>query len=203
MKQKPVTIKDRFRGFLPVVVDIETAGFDSKLDAVLEIAVVTLEYVAGKLVIKDSYAENVLPFAGANLNPEALKFNGINDPYHPFRGALEEKPALEKLFKPIREQIKSNKCSRAILVAHNAWFDLHFLNAAVARTKIKSPFHAFSSLDTATLGALAYKHTVLAEIAKRAGVDWQNEHAHSAIYDAQKTAEIFCDIFNKQDINSN
>lgn len=197
-----MNIKDRFRGFLPVVIDIETGGFDPKLDAVLEIAMVTLEYVDGKLCIKDTYAENILPFSGAKLEPKALKFNGIDDPFHPFRGALEEQQGLDKLFQPIWTELKSNQCSRAILVAHNAWFDLHFLNAAIARTKIKTPFHAFSSLDTATLGALTYKHTVLAEIAKRANIDWQNEHAHSAIYDAQKTAEIFCKIFNNQDTNS-
>jgi len=191
-----VTIKDRFRGFLPVVVDIETAGFNPAEDAVLEIAMVTFSYDDRVLSIKDNFAENILPFAGANLNPEALEFNGVFDPYHPLRYALDEKQALDKLFTPVKQEIKSNRCSRAILVGHNPWFDLHFLNAAIKRSRIKSPFHAFASFDTATLGALAYKHTVLAEIVKRAGIDWQDNHAHSAIYDAGKTAEIFCKIIN-------
>jgi len=198
-----VKINQRFRGFLPVAADIETAGFDPEKNAVLEIAMVTFTYVDAKLVIKDSFAENILPFAGAELNPEALEFNGVFDPYHPLRYALTEKEALEKLFAPIMKEIKNCKCSRAILVGHNPWFDLHFLNAAIKRTGVKSPFHAFSSFDTATLGALAYGHTVLAEIVKRAGIDWQDNHAHSAIYDANKTARVFCEIVNSWDsINS-
>jgi ribonuclease T len=130
-------------------------------------------------------------------NRLALKFNGI-DPYHPFRMAIEEKEALEHLFTPIRHAVKRNNCTRAILVGHNPAFDIGFLNAAIQRTKIKrSPFHPFSSFDTATLGGLAYQHTVLAKIAEAAGLHWDNAKAHSALYDAEKTAELFCLIVNR------
>ncbi len=191
-------LNQRFRGYLPVIVDIETAGFSAKRNALLEIAAVIVEYDENNdLQITERYTTHVVPFKNAELDPSALKFNGI-DPHHPFRMALEEKEALELIFKPIRTAIKRNNCTRAILVGHNPAFDIAFLNAAIHRTQIKrSPFHPFSTFDTATLGGLAYQQTVLAKIAQAADLTWDNEKAHSALYDAEMTAEIFCKIVNR------
>ena len=189
-------IADRFRGFLPVVVDVETGGFNADADALLEIAAVIVRMdEEGNLHRDRTHACHVMPFAGANLDKSALAFTGI-DPYHPFREALEEKEALEQVFAPIREEVKKTDCSRAILVGHNPFFDLGFIKAAVERTKVKNPFHAFSTFDTATLGALAYGQTVLARAVQAANYDWDNNSAHSAIYDAEKTADLFCNIVN-------
>jgi len=191
-------LEKRFRGYLPVVVDIETAGFSAKKNALLEIAAVIVELNnQGELAITERYTTHVIPFKNAELDEAALKFNGI-DPHHPFRMAIEEKDALELIFKPIKEAVKRNNCTRAILVGHNPAFDIAFLNAAIHRTQIKrSPFHPFSTFDTATLGGLAYQHTVLAKLAEAAGLPWDNEKAHSALYDAEMTAEVFCKIFNR------
>lgn len=191
-------ISQRFRGYLPVVVDVETAGFDAKSDALLEIAAVTLCLDEdGLLVPAEHFAEHVLPFEGANLDPKALAFNGI-DPYNPLRGALEEKEALVSLFAPIRAAVKASGCKRAILVGHNAFFDLGFINAAVERHGYKrSPFHPFSTFDTVTLAGLAFGQTVLARSAIAAGMDWDASQAHGALYDAQKTAELFCLVINR------
>jgi ribonuclease T len=192
-------ISKRFRGFLPVVVDVETGGFNADTDALLEIAAVIIRMNAhGHLVVGDTHACHVKPFAGANLDEAALAFNGI-DPDHPFRLAKAEPQALEHVFLPVRKELKQVNCSRAILVGHNAFFDLGFLNAAIRRTRIKSPFHSFSSFDTATLGGLAYGQTVLARIMDAAGLDWDESQAHSAIYDAERTAELFCRIVNDWD----
>ncbi len=189
-------ITDRFRGFLPIVVDIETAGFNSETDAVLEIAAVIVRMdEEGRLYRGKTHACHVVPFPGANLEPASLAFTGI-DPHHPFREALEEKPALEMIFEPIRQEVKAHDCTRAIMVAHNPLFDLGFIKAAVKRTKVKNPFHDFSTFDTVTLSALAYGQTVLARAAQSANMDWDNEQAHSAIYDAEKTADLFCKIVN-------
>ncbi len=195
----PVMSK-RFRSYLPVVVDIETAGFNAKTDALLEMAVVIPAMNDdGELFIQSSHREHVIPFEGANLDPAALKFNGI-DPFHPFRLAIDEKEALRKLFAPVREAVKAQQCTRAILVGHNPAFDIGFMNAAVERTKFKrNPFHPFSTFDTATLGGLAYGQTVLAKAAKAAGMTWDNEQAHSALYDAEQTAHLFCKIVNRWD----
>lgn len=188
----------RFRGYLPVIIDIETAGFNPKRNALLEIAAVIVEFnAAGDLEITERYSTHVIPFKNAELDESALKFNGI-DPYHPFRMAVNEDEALHMIFKPIRHAVKRNLCTRAILVGHNPAFDLNFLNAAIQRTQNKrSPFHPFSTFDTATLGGLVYQETVLAKIAKAAGLEWDNEKAHSALYDAEMTATLFCKIVNR------
>ena len=198
MDKTAIPLAQRFRGYLPIIVDIETAGFNSKKNALLEIAAVIVELNSdNELAITERYTTHVIPFKNSELDPAALKFNGI-DPYHPFRMAIDEKDALDMLFKPIKQAVKRNDCTRAILVGHNPAFDIAFLNAAILRTQIKrSPFHPFSTFDTATLGGLAYKQTVLAKIAQTAGLEWDNEKAHSALYDAEKTAELFCLIVNR------
>ncbi len=189
---------NRFRGYLPVIVDIETAGFNAKKNPLLEIAAVIVEPDSrGFLQLTETHASNINPFSGSELDEAALKFTGI-DPYHPFRMAVDEKEALSKIFKPVKEAVKRNDCTRAILVGHNPAFDMNFLNAAIDRTKTKrSPFHPFSSFDTATLGGLAYGQTVLAKIAKAAELEWDSEKAHSALYDAEQTAKLFCMIVNR------
>ena len=190
-------IARRFRGFLPVVVDIETAGFDSRTDALLEMAAVIVGMdEQGQLIPLETHSCHVQPFPGANLDPKALAFNGI-DPDHPFRMALDEKSALEKIFKPIRNAIKASDCTRGILVGHNAFFDLGFINAAVERTGYKrNPFHPFSTLDTVSLAALAYGQTVLARSVQAAGLEWDSSQAHGAVYDTERTADLFCKIVN-------
>jgi ribonuclease T len=191
-------IKDRFRGFLPVVVDVETAGFNHNTDALLEMAVVTLKMdEQGQLSRDQTFDRNILPFEGANLEESALKFIGIEDPYHPFRNAIPEKQALIELFNPINKLIKEHECSRAILVGHNAFFDLNFVLAAANRYHLKCPFHQFSTFDTVSLSGLAYGQTVLAKAAISAGMDWDNQQAHSAVYDTEKTADLFCKIVNQ------
>ena len=191
-------IAKRFRGFLPVVVDVETGGFDAKTDALLEIAAVTIRMEPnGTIHPYESIACHVEPFTGANLDPKALAFNGI-DPDHPFRDAVPEKEALQSVFKPIRQAVKQSECKRAILVGHNAFFDLGFVNAAAERAKIKrNPFHPFSTFDTVSLAGLAYGETVLAKAAIAANIEWDNNEAHSAVYDTMKTAELFCHIVNQ------
>ncbi len=189
----------RFRGYLPVVVDVETAGFNSSTDALLEIAATTLslDEETGLFELDETMWFNVDPFEGANLEPSALAFTGI-DPTNPLRGAVTEDEALKTLFKFIRKKIKAAGCQRAIMVAHNASFDLGFVNAATERCNIKrSPFHPFVSFDTTTLAGLALGQTVLAKACIAADIEFSNSEAHSALYDTEKTAELFCYIVNK------
>ena len=188
----------RFRGFLPVVVDVETGGFNEVTDALLQIAAVLLDFDdEGRLYCTETIACHVTPFEGANLDPKSMQVNGI-DVDHPFRLALEEKQALPKIFKPVREAIKRQGCNKAILVGHNAHFDLKFINAAAARAGIKrNPFHPFSTFDTVTVAGLAYGQTVLARAVRSAGMEWDTSEAHSAIYDAEMTAALFCKVVNE------
>ncbi|HET7359714.1 MAG TPA: ribonuclease T [Rhodanobacteraceae bacterium] len=194
----PSRIAERFRGYLPVVVDVETGGFNAERDALLEIAAVPVRMDdAGFMHAAPTVAAQVAPFPGANLEPRSLEITGI-DVDHPFRGAIAERAALDHVFAAVRKAVRAAGCQRAILVGHNAAFDLSFLNAAVARTAHKrNPFHPFSCFDTATLGGLAYGQTVLSKAVLAAGLDFDAREAHSAIYDAERTAALFCGIVNR------
>jgi len=190
-------ISKRFGNLLPVVIDVETAGLNEATDALLEIAAVLLDFDdSGKLVREETINCHVLPFAGANIDPEALEINGI-DPYHPFRFAVEEAEALTTIFNPIWEKIKQTQCQRAVLVGHNAAFDLGFIKAAKERCKLKKmPFHRFTIFDTATLAGVMLGETVLVKACRRANISFDQKEAHSAIYDAEKTADLFCQMVN-------
>lgn len=188
----------RFRGYLPVVVDVETGGFNSATDALLEIAATTIGMdESGFLYPEHTQFFRIAPFEGANIEQAALDFTGIKLD-HPLRMAVSEEHALTEIFRSLRKSLKANSCKRAILVGHNSSFDLGFLNAAVVRTGIKrNPFHPFSSFDTATLAGLAYGQTVLAKACQAAGIDFDGKEAHSARYDTEKTAELYCGIVNR------
>ncbi len=194
---KTTRIAERFRSYLPVVVDVETGGFNPATDALLEIAAVIINMDQdGKLIPGEVRSSHVIPFENANLEPKSLEINGI-DPWHPLRAARKESDALGHIFKPIRQAISDSECTRAVLVGHNAFFDLSFINAAVKRTGIKrNPFHPFSNFDTVSLAGLAYGQTVLAKASEASGIKWNNDEAHSAVYDTLQTATLFCNIVN-------
>lgn len=198
----PASVKPRigfrFRGFLPVVVDVETGGFNSKTDALLEIAAVMLGVnEQGELVRQQTYFAHVQPFAGANLEKASLEINGIQVD-NPLRMAMDERAALDLIFKPIRQAVSEQGCKRAVLVGHNAHFDLGFVNAAIARVNHKrSPFHPFSVFDTVTLAGAVLGQTVLARALMAAGLPYDADQAHGAVYDAERTADLFCLLVNK------
>jgi len=187
----------RFRGYLPIVVDVETGGFNEETDALLQIAAVIIDMDDdGQIYCAETVSCHVTPFEGSRLDPASMQVNGI-DVDHPFRLALDEKQALPKIFKPVREALKRQSCNKAILVGHNAHFDLKFINAAAARSGIKrNPFHPFSNFDTVSLAGLVYGQTVLARALRAAGFEWDTNEAHSAVYDAEMTASLFCKIVN-------
>jgi len=200
LSQHPVRpLAERFRGFFPVVVDVETGGFNPATDGLLEIAAVTLRQDEHGLLHPDErYHAHIAPFPGANLEKAALEFTGI-DPFHPLRPSEEEGAGLRRIFDAVKKAQKAAGCKRAVLVGHNAHFDLSFLNAAIARCNLKnvSPFHPFSVFDTVTLAGLAYGQTVLARACAAAGIPFDNSEAHSALYDTQRTAELYCAIVNQ------
>jgi ribonuclease T len=190
-------MSERFRGYLPVVVDVETGGFDWNRHALLEIAVQAIDLDEdGRLVPGELASAHLVPAPGTEIDPKSLQITGI-DLDHPFRLAKPEREALDHVFAAVRTAVRKHECQRAILVGHNAHFDLNFLNAAVARTQHKrNPFHPFSVFDTVTLAGVAYGQTVLARAAIAAGIPWNGEEAHSAVYDTERTAELFCKIVN-------
>lgn len=197
-EQSSTLLAARFRGFLPVVIDIETGGFDARNHALLEIAAVILDMDdSGNLFPIDTIAHNIVPHGQTHCDDSALAFTGI-DPSDPAREALGEAEALQDIFQAVRRRVRHHDCTRAVVVAHNAHFDLGFINAAIERNNIKrNPFHQFSCFDTATLSGLAFGQTVLAKACSAAQIQFSADKAHSAIYDAERTAELFCVIVNR------
>lgn len=197
MENKIIPLKDRFRGFFPVVIDVETAGLNAQTDALLEIAAVTLKMdEKGNLCPDKTFHAHIKPFEGANINPDSLKINGINID-DPNRGAREEEEALREMFQLIRREQKAADCQRSVIVAHNAMFDQNFLMQAVARTELKrNPFHPFAMFDTASLAGLIFGQTVLVKACQLAGIPFDSKQAHSALYDTERTAELFCHMVN-------
>jgi ribonuclease T len=188
----------RFRGYLPVAIDVETGGFHASTDALLEIAATLIDMDPdGTLRRGATHNFHVRAFEGSRIDPVSLAVTGI-DPDHPLRPALPERDALQRVFREIRHAVRAYDCRRAILVGHNAAFDLGFINAAVARADVKrNPFHPFSCFDTATLAGAALGQTVLAKAVRVAGLEWDTGSAHSARYDAEQSAEIFCLVCNR------
>ncbi|WP_420843728.1 ribonuclease T [Idiomarina tyrosinivorans] len=191
-------MKQRFRGYFPVVIDVETAGFNASTDALLEIAAVILDFDDnGQLFPKQTLHYHVEPFEGANIEQAAIDFNGI-DPFSALRGAEAEAEVLKEMFKPIRKAQKAAGCQRCVLVGHNATFDHSFMMAAAQRANIKrNPFHPFVTFDTTSLAALTLGQTVLVKACQAAGIDFDQKHAHSADYDTERTAELFCWMVNR------
>jgi ribonuclease T len=190
-------LSTRFRGYLPVVVDLETGGFDAERHAILEMAAVEVRFEDSRLVPGERWDQAVTPYPGSQIDPASLKVTGI-DPEDPERGDVAEAEAFREMFRRVRQAMKRAGCQRAILVAHNAAFDHGFMRLAYQRNDLnRSPFHPFSVIDTASLAAVAYGHTVLSEACHRAGIAFESSRAHSALYDAEKTAELFCDIVNR------
>ena len=198
MTKQTSLLAQRFRGYYPVVIDVETAGFNAKTDALLEIAATLLTMDdEGNLLPQQTLHYHVEPFEGANLDASSLAFNGI-DPFNPLRGAVSEREAISEICKAVRKAQKAAGCQRSVIVAHNAAFDQGFVNAAIERLKYKrSPCHAFVSFDTTSLAALALGQTVLAKACQYAGIEFDSKQAHSALYDTERTAELFCYIINK------
>ncbi len=191
-------LKHCFRGYLPVVIDVETAGLNAQTDALLELAAITLKMDEQGYLVPDQQCHfHIAPFEGANINPESLKFNGI-DIDNPLRGAVAENIAIPEMFKMVRKAMKEQGCQRAVIVAHNAAFDQGFLQAAIKRINAKrDPFHPFAMFDTATLAGFMYGQTVLVKACQVAKIPFDGKQAHSALYDTERTAELFCAMVNR------
>ena len=186
----------RFRGYLPVVIDVETGGFDRSRHALLQIAIVLLGWEDDRLYPANTHVWDLIPHADMDVEDASLQVTGI-DLTDPDREAISEGDALQECFRVVRRAVRDANCQRAIVTAHNGHFDHGFLTTGGERNNIKrNPFHPFSVIDTASLAAVAVGHTVLSEACARAGIDFDEDNAHSARYDAEITAALFCSIFN-------
>ncbi len=188
---------ERFRGFLPVVIDVETGGVNPTQHALLELSLVLLEWEADQLKLASVHAWEITPHPATIVTEESIKFTQIN-PNDTARHSVAEEHAIRESFRLVRRAVKEAKCQRALLTGHNAHFDHQFVFNAARRNKVgRNPFHPFTVLDTASLSALALGHTVLSEAVKRLGMNFDENAAHTARYDAQMTASVLCEIVNR------
>ena len=186
---------------MPVVVDVETGGFNSVDGRATRNRGRILVYVddrrqslrRGETIAATTSCHSKMP-TWIRLRSRLTASTRIIrcDP------PIPERDALQRVFRDVRAELREWECNRAILVGHNAHFDLGFVNAAIERTGIKrNPFHTFSVLDTASLCGVAFGQTVLARAARAAGLAFDPDAAHSAAYDAEITADLFCEIVNR------
>ncbi len=82
--KKNLVLKNRFRKYLPVVVDIETGGFDPIVNAILEIAITLIEEKENKFVPGETFRHHIQPFEGSIVEKESLEFTKIKLD-HPLR----------------------------------------------------------------------------------------------------------------------
>jgi ribonuclease T len=125
-------LKDRIRGYLPVVIDVETSGFNDKTDALLEICAILLSMDEnGSFFPKTTLHYHVKPFDGANIESSAIKFNGI-DIDNPFRLAVTEKRHFQKYLSILRLLSKKR-------AAHGLfWLDIMpFLTLDLSKQQLK------------------------------------------------------------------
>ena len=189
-------IKQRFRGYLPVILDLETGGLDPTRNAILELCIVLPEWQNDQLICENVMQWQILPHPDTEVDQSSTDLTGI-DPEDPARDAVSERSAISECLRTVRRAVREAQCSRAIITAHNAHFDQAFLKAAIQRAGIKrDPFHLFSVIDTVSLCAVHYGQTVLRHACREAGIAYDMNKAHSARYDATIAAELFCAIVN-------
>ena len=155
-----------------VVFDIETTGFSPVNNRIIEIGAVKVKQ--GEIAEKFSAFVNPdvpIPF-------EIEKLTGIND------SMVKDAPYIEQVLPEFLAF-----CQDAVLVAHNAGFDMSFIKENVLRQGLSRRFTCADTLGIARI-LLPHqaKHTLDA-VAKTLGVSLENHHR--AVDDAQATAEIF------------
>ncbi len=100
----------RFRGFLPVVIDVETGGFNSRTDALLEIAAVFIDIDASGTLSRGCHPQ--LPCAavsGCATGPglaERHRHRSLSS----VAAALPEREAIQRIFREVRHQLKAYDC---------------------------------------------------------------------------------------------
>ncbi len=164
---KNQSLMDRF-----VVFDIETTGFSSEKNHIIEIGAVKVE----DGVIVDRFSSYVNPEEPIPFRIE--KLTGISDQ------DVVDAPLIDVVLPQFLAF-----CEGSVLVAHNAQFDVGFIRANALR--LGYPF-AFTYVDTLALARVllpGHAKFTLDAVAKIVGVSLENHHR--AVDDAEATAHIF------------
>ena len=155
-----------------VVFDIETTGFSPVNNRIIEIGAVKVSGGG----ISDRFSSFVNP--DVPIPFEIEKLTGIND------SMVMGAPFIEEVLPEFLAF-----CKDAVLVAHNANFDMSFIKENALRQNIR---RQFTYVDTVGIARILLPHQAkhtLDAVAKTMGVSLENHHR--AVDDAEATAEIF------------
>lgn len=163
-----------------IIFDTETTGLSNKDDRIIEFGGVELEnkFPTGK------FLHIYINPQGKKVHPDALEVHGITDEF------LLDKPSFKDIADEMLEFVKGAK-----LVAHNANFDMGFLNAELGRLN-KQPIGNEHVIDT--LAIARRKHPMgpnsLDALCRRYGIDNSKREKHGALLDAELLAEVYIEL---------
>ena len=163
-----------------IIFDTETTGLDSKEDRVIEIGAIELvnRFPSGRTF------HHYINSGGRQIHPDAQAVHGIS------MEALADKP----VFAAIADEFV-NFIEGAKLIAHNANFDMGFINAELGRLG-HPPIADEWVVDT--LAIARRKHPMgpnsLDALCRRYGVDNSHREKHGALLDSELLAEVYIEL---------
>lgn len=163
-----------------VIFDTETTGLDNKADRVIEIGGIELlnHFPTGR-----TFHVYINP-GDRKVHPDALAVHGITDEF------LKDKPVFASIVADLQEFFEGAKW-----IAHNATFDMGFINAEFDRLSIP-PVPSDLVIDTLSLARR--KHPMgpnsLDALCRRYGIDNSHRTKHGALLDSELLAEVYIEM---------
>ena len=174
-----------------VCLDLETTGLSVRYDKIIEF---------GAVKVKNNFIDNVFDKIDILINPKTKLTENIQNLTHITNEMLNDKPTFSEVWPKIKEFIGDS-----IVVAHNAIFDISFLNSELERIglePIKNPI-----IDTLPLSRYFFKDVKLHNLnilSRRFGLDiYDTDKAHRADFDANVLANVWLQILNEKIIKIN
>ncbi len=163
-----------------IILDTETTGLDPREDRIIELGAVEL---VNRFPTGRSFHHYIDP-EGRSVDPEAYAVHGIG------MSDLDGKPVFQQIADEFLAFIEG-----ASLVAHNAGFDVAFINAELARIGAQA---VAASRVVDTLAIARRKHPLgpnsLDALCRRYGIDNSHRTRHGALLDSELLSEVYLEL---------